>query len=596
MRILIFLVLAVLTFSAAGTEHTSVHIRDLEKHQLDKPLITFGNPLKVPMSFSSVYTPVTNKLIFGYLPYWENSTDHLRYGLLTDILYFSCELSTNGALGDCHDWPESAPIDEAHKYGVRMHLVITGFDSAAVKSLIASETQKKTFFENCWEKVNDANADGLNIDFEGIGSVNTTVLADFFNDLGDYFHSRNSEMILSAALPAVDWSNIWDIDAMTEMDYFFLMLYDYHWKGGEPGPVAPLYSEDPWSANGICVEKSVNTYVSKNGDAIKDKLIAGYPYYGVNWASTSSDIPGTQSADGTSVLFDSVLSDYSDIDSDWDDGSSTPYKIWQEGAQWYQLWYDDGESLGLKFAFANEKDLAGSGMWALNYDKSTEDIWKKMAENFVTDRTGSLQDPVIIDSFPFTHSDDTYRYASDHFNSYKCSENTFDTSGINESGPEIIFRLDTPCDGTLTATVTAGQGGSTEREDIDIHILKGNTSKDCIIRDDSTVSTELEKGTYFASLDSYTAENLTKGGPFTVTFDFSSCPDSENQDDDDTKADDDLGSDDESEVETDADNENGSDDGYTDDRTSDNEIPGDDSNQDEDAVKGSSGGCSINEI
>jgi len=596
LRKLIVLMLAVLTFPAAGIEHPSAHMRDIEKHRLDKPLITFGDPSREPMAFTAEHNPVTDRLIFGYLPYWNNGTTHLRYGLLTDLLYFSCGLAAEGALGDCRGWPESAPIDEAHKYGVRVHLVITGFDSATVKALIASETQKNTFFANCWNKVNDANADGLNIDFEGIGSVDTAVLADFFNDLGTYFHTRNSEMIVSAALPAVDWSNIWDIDAMTEMDYFFLMLYDYHWKGGDPGPVAPLYSGEPWNTNGICVEKSVNTYVSKNGEAIKDKLIAGYPYYGVNWASTSSDIPGTQTADGVSVLFDSVMSEYAEISSQWDDGSSTSYKIWQEGSQWYQLWYDDGDSLGLKYAFTKDSGLAGSGMWALNYDITSEDLWKKIAENFVNDRSGSVEDPVIIDSFPFTHTDDTYRYASDSFDSYKCSGNTYDTSNVNESGPEIIFRFDAPCDGTLTATVNAGQGGSGEREDIDIHILSGGTSEECLIRDDASVSAELEKGTYFASLDSYVGENITKGGPFTVTFEFSSCPDSENQPDDDTKADEDDVKDDESEVEADENDEDGSDDADTHDSTSHDEIPSDDSDQDEDPVSKKSGGCSINEI
>jgi len=570
---------------------------ELKSHISDKPLNSFGNPSAVPMSFSSVYTPVTDKLIFGYLPYWENRTDYLRYTLLTDILYFSCELSANGTLGECHGWPESAPIDEAHKYGVRMHLVITGFDTEIVKSLIEDETQKTAFFKNCWNQVNNAGADGINIDFEGLKEITSAVLIDFFNDLGGYFHSRNSEMIVSAAIPAVDWSGYWNLSAMTGVDYFFAMLYDYHWKGGDPGPVAPLYSADPWPANGICVEKSVNTYISKNGESIKSKLIAGYPYYGVKWASTDGDFPGTQSAKGVSVLFDTVLSEYSTVSSDWDDGSETPYKIWTDESQWYQLWYDDGESLGLKFAFANENNLAGSGMWALNYDKSTEEIWKKIAENFVADRTGSLQHPIIIDSFPFTHSDDTYRYASDLFDSYQCSENTFDTSGINESGPEIIYKFEALCKGTLTASITTGSGSDDSREDIDIHILSDQTENPCLIRNDADILITLEKGVYFASLDSFVAENITKGGPFTVTFNFSECPESENNDDDDTISGDDDVYYDSDEVTTDEDNETGNYDADSDGDYSDNENPADDSDPDADAaVSKNSGGCNINEI
>lgn len=585
-------------FTLSGITPKSVHIIELENHYFDKPLVLHGTPSNKPLSETSLFKPLTEKLIFGYLTYWENKTDHLRYALLTDLMYFSCELADKGALGNCRNWPSAAPIDEAHKYGVRVHLVITGFSGEMVQSLIENESYKNAFFKNCWDKVSDAGADGINIDFEAFGSTNSNDLSTFFNDLGTYFHSKNPEMIVSAALPAVDWSSRWNLSATTEMDYFFLMLYDYHWKGADPGPVAPLYSLSPWSTNGICVEKSLNTYISKNGNEIKNKLIAGYPYYGIKWKSVNDSIPGTRSENGASVIFDKILSDYSAISSGLDVGSATPYKIWQEESQWYQLWYDNGESLDLKYAFANEKDVAGSGMWALNYDKSSEDLWAKIAENFVPDRSGSFDNPVKIENLPFEKTDNTYRYVSDMIDIYDCSQNISDTTAIDESGPEIVFELETDCDGTLLAHITKGQGETGSREDIDIHLLSGNSGDTCIFRNDSSIEIWIESGKYYITADSYSLKGAVKGGQFTITVDFT-CDKTEKDDNDDTKPDDnDLSTDDEDFYTDDTvEEKEGDDQADSDADTKTEEVPGDEENiSDNDNNPKNSGGCTLNEL
>lgn len=628
MKNIVFFCIIFINLVLFANQIKPVHQLEMEKHIDVNPVNFYGTPMKTLEA--NEHEPITEKLIFGYLPYWKNSTDHLRYSLITDLLYFSCGLESGGALGDCHGWPESAPIDEAHKYGVRIHLVITGFDGSTVQNLIESESAKSTFFENCWNEVNNNNADGINIDFEAFSDTQTKDLVAFFNDLGEYFHSRNSEMIVSAALPAVDWSDRWDMDAMTEMDYFFLMLYDYHWGGGNPGPIAPLVSESPWSSGGICVTRSLNDYTSANGDSIASKIIAGYPYYGKKWKSVDDSIPGTKTATGESVLYDSVYTDYSSIATQYDDGSETPYKIWQEGSTWYQLWFDDADSLNLKFAVVNEKNLGGSGVWALNYDVTREDLWEKIALNYVTDRKGSFDDPVVVDEFPFTASDNTYRYVSDEIDSYTCSENTSETSGIDEAGPEVIYAVNIECEGTLTAEITEGKGGDSQREDVDIHILAGKTGNTCKIRADISVQSEVKTGTYYVTADSYRSGDKVMGGPYSISIDFTPgkpeneckndthdcdeneicidtlcsfiCEIKENDDDSDTKNDVDSSVTDEDNSLSDDQNNTTDDSDTQDGQTFNDEQTGDDDDiivsdkESDDSQKKSSGGCSINAL
>jgi|GEM_PF-948644 len=631
MRNSVFITIFFLCFFLSADLIKPVHQVELEKHIDIKPLNIYGTPMKA--LDTPEYTPLTEKLIFGYLPYWTNGTDHLRYSLITDLLYFSCELESNGTLGNCHGWPESAPIDEAHKYGVRVHLGITGFDGATVQALIESEADKATFFENCWNEVNNANADGINIDFESFADTKSADLTKFFNDLGSFFHSKDSKMIVSAALPAVDWSSRWKMKDITGMDYFFLMLYDYHWGGGDPGPIAPLVSESPWSSGGISVTRSINDYIDDNGTSIASKIIAGYPYYGKKWHSTDNSIPGTKVENASSVIYDNIYADYSSINTKQDSGSKTPYKIWQEGSTWYQLWFDDAESLDLKFALVNEKDLGGSGMWALNYDVTREDLWEKIAKNYVSDRSGSFDDPIGIDSFPFSANNNTYRYVSDKIDNYTCNGNTSETSGIDEAGPEVVYQMNVECSGTITAKITDGQGGDSNREDIDIHILAGIAGNTCKVRADISLQTEVEKGTYYVVADSYRSGDKVMGGPFSISVNFTAenpvnecennthdcleneicidtpcsfiCEIKEINNDDDTIPDEDIDShvtDDADSQSEEQDNEVEDIEGQDDENISADESTKDDNdqifsdNESDDSEKRSSGGCSINAL
>lgn len=513
-----FLIIILFTLGLYSQEEPSIHARMLEANRGVLPIAVYDGKAERMVPQNPEFTPIVNKKVFGYMPYWENTTPNLKYALLTDILFFSCELASGGALGDCHSWPSAAPIAEAHKYGINVHLVITGFDTATAIAMIKSSTQKSAFFSAAYAKVNDAGADGINIDFEISSGSDSAAIAQFFNELAEYFHSRDLSYIVSAALWAVDWQDTFDIGAMDKMDYFFIMAYDYHWKGGDPGPVAPLHSNSPWPSGGICVERSFNDYLAKLGGTHPEKLILGFPYYGYKWASTSNAIPGTKSANGTAVIYD-TLGDYSAYPTAYDTGSDSEYKIFNASG-WQQLWFDDKATLDKKYKFVNEKNAGGTGMWALNFDGQASELWAAIAQNLTAKVKGAKDDPVIIDKFPFEHTGNTYYYLSNEFNSYTCAD-TPNSKDIDESGPEVFYQFHTDCPGTVSIKLTAGEGSDSKaREDMDIHLLKTLSADDCLKRAHIEFTEAISAGDYFVSVDTYTASGTTMGGQYTVKIDF----------------------------------------------------------------------------
>ncbi len=127
-----------------------------------------------------------------------------------------------------------------------------------------------------------------------------------------------------------------------------------------------------------------------------------------------------------------------------------------------------------------------------------------------SDNCGTFENPFIISSFPFTHNYSTFYSHSDQLNYYSCANST------NESGPEVIYKFSVNCSGTITVSV---EDSSTT--DIDIHLLNGESSSDCLIRDDSTFSYHISPGTYYIVADTYVdSSGNEKKGDYKLTVDF----------------------------------------------------------------------------
>jgi len=130
---------------------------------------------------------------------------------------------------------------------------------------------------------------------------------------------------------------------------------------------------------------------------------------------------------------------------------------------------------------------------------------------------GTMDNPAVIESLPFSHDGNTRNVVSLEINSYSSAEN------INERGPEFIYTLEVPEDGTLSVKIN----GDNSYIDNDIHLLSSldlNASKmaeDTVARDDSEIVKELTSGTYYIVVDSYSGSSRDYPGRYTLSVNFS---------------------------------------------------------------------------
>ncbi len=311
-----------------------------------------------------------NSMIFGYLPYWGNSS-FLNYDLLTHIAAFSVEVSSQGQITNAHGWPWNNLINTAHSHGVKVILVATLFNGDAVHTLMTTPAYKTNFFNNMKVLVLQGNADGVNVDFESLNrSDRGAVVNNFMADFSAFMHSELPGSEVSFAGPAVNWGG-WEFSGLAAAcDYIFIMGYSFAGSWSSTSfPMAPLTGG---------TYNITNTVVSQYASVLNSnpqKLILGCPYYGYHWRTSDGSARSSVVQSVGSVTYSSAYSGAATYGRRWDALSQTPWYRYQNGTEWHQVWYDDAQSLGLKYDLAIATNLGGIGMWALGYDGNLPDLW-----------------------------------------------------------------------------------------------------------------------------------------------------------------------------------------------------------------------------
>ncbi|HFE53528.1 MAG TPA: hypothetical protein ENK07_08790, partial [Bacteroidetes bacterium] len=301
------------------------------------------------------------------------------------IAYFGAEVTGTGYIANLHGWPNRDLINGAHANGVRVVLVAILFSSDEISRLLSSARYRTRLITKLLQQVENASADGVNIDFEGVPSSQRNNLVTFMRALTDSFHAHIPGSYVTMATPAVNWRNAFDYARLARYtDGLFIMGYDYHWKGSDTaGPVSPL---NGWGTYNVTW--TVNDYLrATGGDG--SKIILGLPYYGYEWPTVSSSPGASTRGNGSAVFYSEAEPKAQSYGKMRDSASKCPWYRWQVSGGWYQGWYDDSLSLSAKYELAIQKNLKGVGIWALGYDGSRPELWGALAEHF-----GSTAPPV----------------------------------------------------------------------------------------------------------------------------------------------------------------------------------------------------------
>ncbi|MFT8872832.1 MAG: glycosyl hydrolase family 18 protein [Sporolactobacillus sp.] len=298
-------------------------------------------------SYSQLRTPALDQAVIA-----ENAT------YLTYIGLFETHFNWDGDLSPLDD---GAAVLASWRGRVTPVMTVTnltesGFNAALVQHMLNTPSAQAALIDNMINRAVSRGYGGINIDFEGVLASDREAFTAFLQVLKS--RTQAAKLNLSIAVPAktddtVPWVRGYDYEAIGAIvDQFFIMAYDFHHAGSEPGPTAPITAV-------------MDTVKYAAGLIDRKKIILGTPFYGYDWVIPyNPQQPGraiTYSAATNLAMSEQVPIYYLEPDQ------SAYFYYTDDGGRNHVVWFEDVRSLFVKAELAAGERLGGIGTWQINY-------------------------------------------------------------------------------------------------------------------------------------------------------------------------------------------------------------------------------------
>lgn len=305
-----------------------------------------SNYLASTLSFYVVRTPeLDQSLIRDFAPY------------STSISIFEYHIAGNGDIANTLN--DLTAIQTTWNFRVRPLATITnltpeGFSPELVHQVLNNPTARTNLVNNITYLVTNKGYGGVNIDFERVLAEDRDLFTGFLRELSDRL--RPLGRTLTIAVPAktseeIPWLKGYDYGGIgSVVDFMFIMAYDFHHAGSEPGPVAPITD----------VRRTVEFAIRF---VPRRKIIIGVPLYGYDWIiphrpGTAAPAISNQSAIETAIRYQSPIQ-YSE------EYKSPFFRYRDQEGQLREVWFEDVRSMSEKMILIREYALDGIGAWQL---------------------------------------------------------------------------------------------------------------------------------------------------------------------------------------------------------------------------------------
>lgn len=141
-------------------------------------------------------------------------------------------------------------------------------------------------------------------------------------------------------------------------------------------------------------------------------------------------------------------------------------------------------------------------------DGYTPRRYAQITGDSAADAQGTPVNPIVIPSLPYTDMRNTTQSSSDLLDGCGAAP------AKSEAGPEYVYEVTFDQPGKLTASVA-----DDATVDIDIHLYTSMNTNDCVARNDTTITVDVDCGTYYLVADTYKGA-AEHPGAYTLTASF----------------------------------------------------------------------------
>jgi spore germination protein YaaH/uncharacterized protein YgiM (DUF1202 family) len=266
-------------------------------------------------------------------------------------------------------------VDKAHNNGYEVWALFTENDKYRFNAMFKDSSARSRIISQVVQYARDYDLDGINIDFEALGAVNSDTagtenrdgLTYFVRDLSAELKKYNITVSIDVVKsPGSDlWSNFYDRSRLKDfVDFMILMGYDEHVGAYSPGPVGSI----PW------VEGGIQNLISVYG-VPEEKIILGVPFYTRDWIERFSGDTAVRDTESLSMSEASNRINASGnavITYDSQAGSQKAVFTDPDGTR-HTIWIENQVSMAARMDLVKKYNLRGAAAWKIGQE--TQDIW-----------------------------------------------------------------------------------------------------------------------------------------------------------------------------------------------------------------------------
>lgn len=273
--------------------------------------------------------------------------------------------SLNDEEGNFRSFGEVSYVDSAHNMGLQVWGVLDDFNynndnnaNISVYNVLSSTTKRQRLVQNITDEALRLGLDGINLDFERVGSDSGIHFVQFLRELSIQCRSNGLVLSIDNYVP-FNFNDYYRLDIQGEVaDYVIIMGYDEHWHGsGDPGSVASI----DYVTGGI--ERTLE-------EVPANKVVNALPFYTILWKLDGANVSDEYLTLNNTADFLNRIS----AEPHWDEETCQNYAEWSSGTTTYKIWLEDAESINVKLNVMNAHDIGGVAVWRLGY--GTAAVWE----------------------------------------------------------------------------------------------------------------------------------------------------------------------------------------------------------------------------
>lgn len=314
------------------------------------PLLHRTSPSEIKPDVPTAYQPDYQVSIWApYAGFLEQQTLTKNADVIDEVNFVWYTLHEGGKIEG--SVLSSQALAAARDAGLRIvpSIANSGFNRDIVLQAIGKPADRARHVQELAALVEDNGYDGLDIDYESLAAEDREVFSLFIEELAAALHDNGR--ILSIAVHAkTDDAGTWGGPAAQDwprlgavVDEFKIMTYDYHYAGGEAGPIAPLDWVDQVLDYAATVVPPELTWV-------------GVHFYGYDWLGNAAEGLEWQQVVKRAAQNDAQVQ------------RDEPGEAWftYDGGR-HTVYFTDAQALDERLAdvLARHPRLAGAAIWRL---------------------------------------------------------------------------------------------------------------------------------------------------------------------------------------------------------------------------------------